>query len=83
VAFEEKIEKFTPPGEGVAPNGWGVPDSTGNGTGSTDLTEIGLAIVSSAMGPSVFQCHGGARNVSIAANRLTLRGKSFNWNNSQ
>ena len=45
VAAEEAIEKLTPEGEGVAPNGWGDPASTGNGADPGSCEEAWLAIV--------------------------------------
>src|SRR6516225_2856862 len=50
VELEEAIEKLTPEGEGVAPNGWGDPASTGNGAAPGSLAETGSSIVFSPCG---------------------------------
>jgi len=50
VAFEEASEKFTPDGEGVAPNGWADPASTENGPCLISPVESELTIVFSPMG---------------------------------
>src|SRR5579864_3131704 len=50
VALEEASEKFTPAGEGVAPNGWGDPASTRNLTSLSGSIESVATIVFSPCG---------------------------------